>query len=213
MLSLSQANISVILLSVAVTLLLLRNNHIPLYQFSNFVQLLSNCSGSRTILFSITACAVSLYTAGIGAVNISSNVGSIVLLLSEVYSLIILNDSNISLSVLISIASYLYLSILFVCSFYHNIILLLFQWSNHNKALNIRSVVVYKLLAWDYKANPNSNPSKETTVANIPCPYIFKYLNCKNDYVTNCQSCKHWTLFYFFIFISLLWTQAYMMVT
>ena len=126
MLSLSQANISVILSSVAVTLLFLRNNHILLYPFSNFVQPLSNYSRSRTILFSITVCAISLCTTGVSAVNISSDVGFIVLLLPQVYSLVILNNPNISLSTLISMASYLYLSVLSVCNFYHNIILLLF---------------------------------------------------------------------------------------
>ena len=87
--------------SVAMILLLLRNNQISLYQSSNFIQLLLNYFRSGTILFCITVYAVLLYTAGIGAVNISSDdTGFVILFLSEAYSSVILNDLNISSSVL-----------------------------------------------------------------------------------------------------------------
>jgi len=56
---LRQARIVVILSSVSMTLLLLRNNHIPLHQSSNFVQLLSNHSGSGTIFLGNPACPFS----------------------------------------------------------------------------------------------------------------------------------------------------------
>jgi len=56
------------------TLLLLRNNHIPLCQSSNFVQSPSNHPGSGTILFSITACILSFIVAGTGAIDISLSV-------------------------------------------------------------------------------------------------------------------------------------------
>ena len=110
-----------ILLSVALTLLFLKNNHIPLHQSSNFIQLLSNNPGSRTILFSITAYTILLYTAGISTVNIFSNAGSVVLFPSDVYSLVIFNDPNISSSTsLSSVVSWLCLSILSVYGFYYS---------------------------------------------------------------------------------------------
>ena len=79
--SLSQANTTVILSSIPITLLLLRNKYISLYQSSNFVQLPSNYPRSRTMFFNITACTVLLYTVGVGAVKISSNTSSVVLFL------------------------------------------------------------------------------------------------------------------------------------
>ena len=65
-----------ILSSVLLTLLLLRNNLIPLYQSSNFVQLLSNYSGSRTMLLGIPADS---FTTGAtaGAVDISVSICSL----------------------------------------------------------------------------------------------------------------------------------------
>ena len=64
-----------ILSSVPLTLLLLRNNLIPLHQSSNFIQSSSNHPGSRTMLFGIPA---NSFTAGVaaGAVDISMSVGS-----------------------------------------------------------------------------------------------------------------------------------------
>ena len=69
--SLRHARITVILLLVSITLLLLRNNLIPLYQSSNFVWSLSNYPGSRTILLGIAACLFVFIVTGTGAVNIS----------------------------------------------------------------------------------------------------------------------------------------------
>ena len=61
---------AVILSSVPLTLLLLRNNLISLHQSSNFVQSPSNHPGSGTMLFGIPA---DLFTVGVaaGAVDIS----------------------------------------------------------------------------------------------------------------------------------------------
>ena len=67
------AKIAVILLLVSITLLLLRNNCIPLYQSSNFVQSLSNHPGSETILFGVTACTLLFIVAGASATDISSS--------------------------------------------------------------------------------------------------------------------------------------------
>ena len=67
---LRQARIAVILLSISITLLLLRNNLIPLHQSSNFVLFLSNHSGSRTIFFSNSAYPLFCPTS---AVNILSS--------------------------------------------------------------------------------------------------------------------------------------------
>ena len=90
---LSQARIAVILLSVIITLLLLRNNHISLYQSLNFIWLLSNHPGSRTILLGITAYSIVLFTTGTSAIDIVSIV-SVSVVLSKVSSSVILNDSN-----------------------------------------------------------------------------------------------------------------------
>ena len=64
-----------ILSSIPLTLLLLRNNLIPLHQSSNFVRLLSNHPRSRTMLLGIPADS---FTAGVvaGAVDISMSVCS-----------------------------------------------------------------------------------------------------------------------------------------
>ena len=82
--SLSWANTVMILLSIAITLLLLRNNQIPLHQSSNFVWLLLNYPRFRTMLFGITAYAILLCTTNIGAVDISSDAGCIALFLFKV---------------------------------------------------------------------------------------------------------------------------------
>jgi len=50
------ARIAVILSSVSITLLLLRNNLIPLYQSSNFILSLLNHPGSRIMFLGIIAC-------------------------------------------------------------------------------------------------------------------------------------------------------------
>ena len=90
MLPLSWARIVVILLSVSVTLLLLRNSQIPLHQSLNFVLFLLNHSESGIIFFSIIAC--SFYAvAGAGTTDISS-VYSVVS--SEIPSSVIFNDFN-----------------------------------------------------------------------------------------------------------------------
>ena len=75
------SNTAIILLSITITLLLLGNNHISLHQSSNFIWSPSNYPRSRTMLFGITICTVSLYTASVGAVNISSGAGFVVLFL------------------------------------------------------------------------------------------------------------------------------------
>ena len=53
------------------TLLLLRNNWIPLYQSSNFILSPLNHSRSGTILFSIIACSLLFIVTGAGATDIS----------------------------------------------------------------------------------------------------------------------------------------------
>ena len=87
-----------ILLSVSMTLLLLRNSLIPLYQSSNFIQLPSNHPGSGTMFFGILAYMFSLLIAGAGAVDISV---SICLYLLEASS-VICRDPSRSDNVLIS---------------------------------------------------------------------------------------------------------------
>ena len=96
--SLRQAKITVILLLVSMTLLLLRNNLIPLHQSSNFVRSLSNYSRSSTIFFGIPACIFLLIFTAAG---VSANDISVSVLLLEASS-VICKDSNHSNNVLIS---------------------------------------------------------------------------------------------------------------
>ena len=107
-----------ILLSVTITLLLLRNRQIPLHQSSNFVLSLSNYSRSRTMLFDITAYAILWYSAN--TVDISSDVSDVAgsVLLFNVFSSVILNDPSISSSA--SIVSGLCCAVLSICDLYHN---------------------------------------------------------------------------------------------
>ena len=101
-----------ILSSVPLTLLLLRNNLIPLYQSSNFVRSLSNYPGSRTMLFGISADS---FTAGAtaGAVDISVSI----CLLSDEASLLIYKDPSHSDNA--SISFVLFELILVPCSLYY----------------------------------------------------------------------------------------------
>jgi len=70
--SLRRAKIAIILSSVSMTLLLLRNNLIPLHQSLNFVWSPSNYSGSGTMFFYIPACMFSfIATTGADTVDIS----------------------------------------------------------------------------------------------------------------------------------------------
>ena len=61
-----------ILSSVLLTLLLLRNNLIPLHQSSNFVQLPSNYPGSETMLLGISANSFAGTTAGAIDISVSA---------------------------------------------------------------------------------------------------------------------------------------------
>ena len=89
-----------ILSSVFITLLLLRNSLIPLHQSSNFIWSLSNYSGSSTIFFGIPVCAFLLIaaSASAGTTDISA---SICLYLLEASSVICGDPShsdNVSIS-------------------------------------------------------------------------------------------------------------------
>ena len=92
---LSWASTAVILLSAAITLLLLRNRRIPLYQSSNFIWLPSNHPGSSTIFFSNSAWPfswpITSIDAGAGATDIFVSV-QLLLVLSSKAS--ICRDSN-----------------------------------------------------------------------------------------------------------------------
>ena len=78
------ARIAVILLSVSMTLLFLRNNYIPFHQSSNFVQSLSNHPRSGTMLFGIIAYIfLFLFTS---ASDISLSICSVILLRLHLWS-------------------------------------------------------------------------------------------------------------------------------
>ena len=62
------------MLLVSMILLLLRYNHIPLHQSSNFIWSLLNHPGFRTILFSIIACVLSFTVTGADTSDISVSV-------------------------------------------------------------------------------------------------------------------------------------------
>ena len=105
-------------------LLLLRNNCILLYWFSNFIWFLSNYSGFRTIFFCVTIFdVVSVSAASVFALNILLHAISVILVPSKASSSMILNDSNISSSTSISVAFCLVLSILFIQCLNYNTVL------------------------------------------------------------------------------------------
>ena len=113
---LRQARITVILLLVTITLLLLKNNLIPLHQSSNFVWSPSNHLGSGTIFFGITACMFSLIaTTSAGAVDILFVFVCLYLLEA---SFVICKDSSHSNNILILFVL-LKLILVSLCSFYY----------------------------------------------------------------------------------------------
>ena len=97
---LKRARIAVILSSVSRTLLLLRNNHIPLHQSSNFIQSPSNHPGSSTIFFGIPTCTFLLIpaVAGAGADEISISIHSSLLEASSVICKDSSHSDNASIS-------------------------------------------------------------------------------------------------------------------
>ena len=102
--SLNQANTAVILLFIVITLLFLRNKHIFLHQFSNFVSLLSSHPGSKTIFLSIIIYSNTANASADTVDIISSNIsGLVILFLSKTYSLVIFNNLSISSSTSISV--------------------------------------------------------------------------------------------------------------
>ena len=82
---------------------------------------------SEIMLFGITDYVVLLYTAGVSTINISLDTSFVVLFLSMVYFSVVFNDPNTSLSISMSITSYMYLFILSVCNLYHNTLLMFLQ--------------------------------------------------------------------------------------
>ena len=111
---LRQARIAVILSSVSMILLLLRNNLIPLHQSLNFVRSLSNYPGSSTMFFGIPACMFSLIAAGTGVPDIFV---SVCLLLLKAFSVICKDPSfSDNASILFVL---LELVLVLLCSFYY----------------------------------------------------------------------------------------------
>ena len=100
-----------ILLSVSMTLLLLRNNQIPLHQSSNFVLFLSNHPESGTIFFSMVA-YVLFIVAGTGATDILLSDHSLVS--SETLFMICKNPSLSDSASILSICLELVLVLLIV---------------------------------------------------------------------------------------------------
>jgi len=50
----------------------------------------------------------------------------------------------------------------------------------------------HRSMAWYCKANPKSNPPRETTANGAPCPHTFKCLNCKGKYSADDTKCLFW---------------------
>jgi len=75
---LRHARIAVILLSVSMTLLLLRNNLISLHKSSNFVLSPSNYPGFETMFLGITACSFVFVVTGSSTLDIALSDHSIV---------------------------------------------------------------------------------------------------------------------------------------
>ena len=45
------------------------------------------------------------------------------------------------------------------------------------------------MTVWCYKANPKTNPLRLETKQEELCPYIFKCVNCKDNYMANDSRC------------------------
>ena len=122
------ARIAVILSSVLLTLLLLKNNLIPLHQSSNFNQSLSNHPGSSTIFFGNPAQTFLLFAAAAGAS--ATDISSVVVYLysSEAFSMIF-KDSSYSDSASIS---FVFLELVLVP---HSFILHIFRFPTGNAIL------------------------------------------------------------------------------
>ena len=83
------------MLSITITLLLLKNNYMSLYQFLNFICSLLNYFRSKTILFGIYISNV-IYTnvTGVYILNMLLNAVFVVMVSSKVSYLVILNNSS-----------------------------------------------------------------------------------------------------------------------
>ena len=99
--SLKHARIAMILSLVSMTLLLLRNNYISLHQSSNFVQSLSNHSGSRTILLGTVTYIFLFISANATDISLFDH-----LFVSSEALFVIFNDPNLSDSASISFVLY-----------------------------------------------------------------------------------------------------------
>ena len=110
---LRQARITVILSLVSMTLLLLRYNHIPLHQSSNFVWSPLNYLRFRTMLFGMTVCMFS-FVASAGAADISI---SVYLYLLEDFSVICKDPSCSNNTSILFI--FLELILVSLCSLYY----------------------------------------------------------------------------------------------
>jgi len=109
-----------ILLSVSITLLLLRNSQIPLHQSLNFVLFPLNHPGSGTIFLGITACLLVFVVTGTNVIDIALSNHSIVL--SKV-SFVICKDSSRSdstsmLSILLELVLVLLCGLHYTCFVY-----------------------------------------------------------------------------------------------
>ena len=50
----------------------------------------------------------------------------------------------------------------------------------------------YREMVWCYKANFNTNPPGLETKKGEPCTHLFKYINCKEKYQADSNSCSFW---------------------
>jgi len=83
------------LLSITITLLLLKDNYVSLYQFLNFICSLLNYFRSKTILFGIyISNVIYVNVTSVYILNMLLNAVFVVLVSSKVYYLVILNNSS-----------------------------------------------------------------------------------------------------------------------
>ena len=47
-------------------------------------------------------------------------------------------------------------------------------------------------MVWCCKVNFNTNPSRLETKKGEPCTHLFKYINCKEKYLADSNSCLFW---------------------
>ena len=78
----------------------------------------------------------------------------------------------------------------------HTTFLCRLQEARYLKCNGFHKVEYHHHFAWCCKVNFKTNPSHLETKQGKPCPYSFKYINCKGDYQADSNACLFWHHFF-----------------